>query len=312
MPSIATSSSPVRARSSKARAGLSLPSLPPFIAPQLCRPVAAAPNGPEWAHEIKLDGYRMHVRIDRGRVQLLTRTGLDWTDKYPAACEALRTIRADGLYIDGELCGVRPNGTTSFSMMQAATDGAGMPLVFFAFDLIYVHGEDISASPLIERKERLRTILAGASDGVRFSDHMIGDGELFRRHAAKLELEGVVSKRVDRPYAPGNRGLWVKTKCLNREEFVVVGWSDPEGGREALGSLLLGYYAPDGRLVYAGRVGSGMTDAELRKLQARLAPLATPRMSVDVPPPRTTRYGTRRELSAVHWIGRSSSSRSPT
>jgi ATP-dependent DNA ligase len=117
-----------------------------------------------------------------------------------------------------------------------------------------------------------------------------------------LKLEGIVSKRADAPYAPGNRGLWLKVKCLNREEFVVVGWTDPEGSRPWLGALLVAYYDPDGKLVYAGRAGTGIDHAELERLWRRLQPLATSDMPLDVPPPRDSRFGSPLVLSRVHWV----------
>ena len=128
----------------------------------------------------------------------------------------------------------------------------------------------------------------------------------------KLELEGIVSKRADAPYAPGNRGLWLKVKCLYREEFLVVGWTDPEGRRPWLGALLLAYYDPDGRLVYAGRVGTGINTAELERLWRRLQPLATDRMPLDVPPPRTSRFDLRWSSAACIGCGPSWSPRSST
>ena len=120
--------------------------------------------------------------------------------------------------------------------------------------------------------------------------------------ACELSLEGIISKRADAPYVPGNRGLWAKVKCLNREEFVVVGWTDPEGSRPRLGALLLAYYTPDGRLVYAGRAGAGINNAELERLWRRLQPLAASEMPLDVPPPRTSRFGSPLVLSRVHWV----------
>ena len=122
--------------------------LPQWIRPQLTELVDAAPDGPEWLHEIKFDGYRIHARLDRGAVRLLTRTGLDWTHKYPAIAAAVSSLRADQAYLDGELCGVGPDGTTSFSMIQNASDtGNAAGLVFFLFDLLYLDGEDVSTRP---------------------------------------------------------------------------------------------------------------------------------------------------------------------
>ena len=174
-------------------------------------------------------------------------------------------------------------------MIQMASDaGNAAGLVFFLFDLLYLDGRDLTAAPLIERKERLAGLLSQAGSPLHFSDHQIGVGPAFYEQACPLGVEGIVSKRA---YVPGNRGLWLKVKCLNREEFVVIGWTEPEGARPFLGALLLGYYDPDGRLTYAGRVGTGINQAELERLWRRLQPLTVSQMPLDVPPPRSTRFG---------------------
>jgi bifunctional non-homologous end joining protein LigD len=147
-------------------------------------------------------------------------------------------------------------GHTRMPRLRPSRRGNGEALVFFLFDLLHLDGEAVSAKPINERKERLRELLSNASSPLQFSDHQIGRGRAFYEQACGLRLEGIVSKRSDPPYAPGNRGLWLKVKCLNREEFVVVGWTDPEGTRPHLGALLLAYYDPDGRLIYAGRAGT--------------------------------------------------------
>src|ERR1700734_1993451 len=251
--------------------------LPSFVPPQLSQPVEKPPSGPQWLHEIKLDGFRMAARIERGHAQLLTRTGLDWSDKYPSVVAALAKVAAKAAYLDGELCGVGDDGLPSFSQTQAASDGQrGVRLVYYAFDLLHLDGRDIASLPLIERKARLEPLISG-TPGLQFNGHETGDGETVRQHACKLGFEGVVSKTIDAPYAPGNRGLWRKSKCLNRQEFVVVGWTDPEGSRPHLGALLLGYYTDDGRLIYAGRVGTGMPEKVLADLRRRLDLLAWPK-----------------------------------
>jgi DNA ligase D-like protein (predicted ligase) len=277
--------------------------LPQWIRPQLTQLVDTAPDGDQWLHEIKYDGYRMHARLDRGAVKLLTRTGLDWTHKYPAIAKAVAALDARQAYLDGELCGVGPDGTTSFNIVQLASDsGNAAALVFFLFDLLYLDGEDLRPRPLIDRKERLSALLANAAPCLHYSDHVIGQGPAFYDKAGAMHVEGIVSKRIDAPYTPGNRGLWRKVKCLNRAEFVVVGWTEPEGRRPYLGALLLGYYDPDGRLIYAGRVGTGIDNAELGRLWRRLQPLATGTMLLDVPPPRGSRFGSPLVLSRVHWV----------
>ena len=271
--------------------------LPEWIRPQLTQLVDAAPEGPDWLHEIKYDGYRMHARLDHGAVRLLTRTGLDWTHKYPSIAEAVAS------HLDGELCGVGPDGITSFSIVQLASDsGNAAALVFFLFDLLHLDGEDLRPRPLIERKQRLSALLANAPSSLHYSNHQLGHGRAFHAKACGMSLEGIVSKRADAAYAPGNRGLWLKVKCLHREELVVIGWTDPEGSRPFIGALLLGYYDPNERLVYAGRVGSGINTAELGRLWRRLQPLATDKMPLDLPPPRSTRFGSPLILSRVHWV----------
>src|SRR5271167_1828904 len=275
--------------------------LPEWIRPQLTQLVQQAPEGDQWLHEIKYDGFRMHARLDHGDVRLLTRNGLNWTAKYPQIAAAVSSLPgARQAYLDGELCGVRADGITSFSMIQMASDaGNAAGLVFFLFDLLYLDGEDLTARPLTARKARLAGLLSQAGTPLQYSDHQTGLGPAFYEKACPLGVEGIVSKRADAAYAPGNRGLWLKVKCLNREEFVVIGWTDPEGARPFLGALLLGYYDPDGRLTYAGRVGTGINQAELARLWRRLQLLATPKMPLDVPPPRSTRFGSPLVLSLV-------------
>jgi bifunctional non-homologous end joining protein LigD len=197
---------------------------PEWIRPQLTQLVDKAPDGADWLHEIKFDGYRMHARLDRGAVRLLTRTGLDWT--HPAIAAAVSSLGAREAYLDGELCGVGPDGITSFGMIQAASDsGNAAALVFFLFDLLHLDGEDVAARPLIERKVLLAALLANTSSPLHYCDHQAGHGRQFYEKACAMSLEGIVSKRADAAYAPGNRGLWVKVKCLHREELVVVGWT---------------------------------------------------------------------------------------
>src|SRR6201997_451555 len=266
--------------------------LPDWIPPQLTQLVDAAPDGDGWLHEIKYDGYRMHARLDRGAVKLLTRTRLDWTRKYPAMAKAVAALDARQAYLDGELCGVGPDGITMFNIVQLASDSVNAAaLVFFLFDLLYLDGEDLRPRPLIERKQRLSALLANAGPCLHYSDHVVGQGPAFYERACAMRVEGIVSKRIEAPYTPGNRGPWRKIKCLNRAEFVVVGWTEPEGRRPYLGALLLACYDPDGKLIYAGRAGTGMNDAELERLWRRLQPLAIDRMPLDAPPPRGSRFG---------------------
>jgi bifunctional non-homologous end joining protein LigD len=155
--------------------------------------------------------------------------------------------------------------------------------------------------PLVERKARLESLLNGAPDCLCYNDHQIGQGPAFHRMACEHGVEGTVAKRINGRYE-SDRRTWLKTKCLNREEFVVVGWSDPEGSRHRIGALLLGYYTPEGKLIYAGRAGTGMPVAELERLWQRLQPLMVNKMPLAEPPPRSTRFGSPLVLSRVHWV----------
>jgi ATP-dependent DNA ligase len=204
-------------------------------------------------------------------------------------------------YLDGELCDVDDAGLPSFARTQAAGDGErGVHVVYYAFDILHIAGRDVSNLPLVERKALLEPLVGGKL-GLQFNGHDAGDGELILKHAGKLGFEGVVSKTINAPYAPGNRGLWRKAKALNRQEFVVVGWSDPEGSRPHLGALLLGSTA-----TAAGSFMPAVSARECR-LSARgsAAPLGPPRpqdVTFIVPPPRARRFGSPLVLSRVHWV----------
>jgi bifunctional non-homologous end joining protein LigD len=202
----------------KAKSTASVAAPPPkWIKPQLTRLAEEAPAGRGWLHEIKYDGYRMHARIDGAKIQLLTRTGLDWSHRYNRTIETLRSLKVKSAYLDGELCALNADGVPVFSRLQAAMDeGRTDQLVFFAFDLLFLDGQSTVLLPLIERKERLHRLIRREIAGLRYSEHVLTDGPRFREHACKLGLEGVISKRADRPYAPGDRGIWVKSKRLNR------------------------------------------------------------------------------------------------
>lgn len=277
--------------------------LPKFLEPQLSQLVDRPPTGAGWVHELKYDGYRMAARLNGGKVQLLTRSGLDWTDKYPSIAKAFSKVAAKDAYIDGELCAVNRAGATSFASMQAATDGEGKAsLVYFAFDLLHAEGQDLRASPLKDRKTALKALLKKAPAVIKYSDHIEGNGEAFHAKACEAMAEGIMCKRLDAPYASGNRGVWVKVKCHQRAEFVVVGYSNPEGSRSHFGSLLLGYYNDAGKLLYAGRVGTGFSVKKLAEIHKELTAYETNKMPLDVPPPRKTRFGSPLILSQVHWL----------
>src|SRR5438270_13251260 len=163
---------------------------PAWIKPQLAALVKSAPDGPDWLNEIKLDGYRMHARLDAGRVQILTRRGNDWTDKYPAIAEAIPGLPAQSAYLDGELCGVLPDGRTAFNLIQNASDTGEGSLIFFLFDLLFLDGENLIALPLVDRKIRLEAFLVSAPESLRYNDHQIGHGPAFHRLACQLGSKG--------------------------------------------------------------------------------------------------------------------------
>ena len=197
---------------------------PTWVKPQLAKLVEKAPDGPDWYHEMKLDGYRMHARLDAGRVQILTRRGNDWTGKYPAIAKAIALLPAQNAYLDGELCGVLPDGRTVFNLIQNASDTGEGSLVFFLFDLLYLDGENLTALPLMDRKTRLASLLNGAPDSLRYNDHQIGHGPAFHRLACERGLERIVSKRTigrfepDRPHVAQDQMPQPRGICRRRME----------------------------------------------------------------------------------------------
>ena len=242
---------------------------------QLATLVDAPPEGDEWLHEQKFDGYRMLAAIEDGEIRLWSRRFKEWTREFPGIVRELARMPVQRALIDGEVAAVLPDGRTSFQALQNSLGGEAIGLVYFAFDLLAVDDEDLGSLPLEERKARLEKLVKpkrGAKPGVlRYSDHVIGKGARFFALACERGLEGIVSKRRDKPYIPGRNLAWQKTKCLLRQEFVVGGFTDPEGTREGIGSLLVGYY--EGRkLVYAGKVGTGYSHKLLRELRRMLEP----------------------------------------
>ncbi len=259
--------------------------MPEDIAPQLATLVPEAPEGEEWLHEIKFDGYRAICRIDKGKARFLTRKGLDWTDKLRPLDAAARQIPVNAALLDGEVVVLDAHGASDFQALQEAlSDGAGDRLVYFVFDLLHLDGTDLTGVPLERRKDLLKEIVAGRDGAIRYSDHFDGRGPEVRERACSFALEGVVSKRRDRPYRSGRSRDWIKTKCLSRQEFVIVGYTPPQGERKGLGALLLGYNDNGGRLTYAGKVGTGFSEKTLNELRARLEPTRIDKPAVAGPP----------------------------
>ena len=242
--------------------------------PQLATLVKAAPDGAEWLHEIKYDGYRIGARLRAGRVTLRSRNGRDWTGAFPEIARAAAELDAGDALLDGEVALVLPDGRTSFQALQNASGAAGVgrgSLAYFVFDLLRLDGTRLDRLPLEERKARLRALLGRrAKDArIRYAAHVIGRGGAFFERACRLGLEGIISKRRDAPYRPGRGGAWLKTKCARRQELVIGGFTDPEGARAGIGALLVGHY-DGGRLIFAGKVGTGFTRTSALALRARL------------------------------------------
>ena len=246
---------------------------PKEIRPQLATLVDEAPAGDGWLHEMKLDGYRILARVQKNAARLWTRTGQDWTERFPGTARELAALGAEDAWIDGELAVLMPDGTTSFAAMQNAGDlPAGARLVYYAFDLLHWNGRDLSGLPLEARKRALEAVLP-VGDALRYSQHVVGEGARFFAEACRMGLEGIVSKRRDAAYRAGRTRDWLKVKCVREQEVVIGGFTEPKGGREGIGALLVGVHDTSGALQYAGKVGTGFGAAVARDLRTRLAAL---------------------------------------
>ncbi|HEY8048728.1 MAG TPA: DNA ligase D, partial [Ramlibacter sp.] len=260
-------------------AGAKKAALPGECKPELATLVDETPaDAAHWTFEIKFDGYRMLARAERGRIKLVTRNGNDWTSKLGALKQALEAMGLPDGWYDGEIIMPGEKGAADFQALQGAFDGARTAdMVYYLFDLPYCAGYDLREVPLIERRAVLQRIVQRKPHpNVRFSAEFDAPPRQVLESACKLGLEGVIGKRRDSAYANRRSSDWIKLKCGLRQEFVIGGWTDPQGSRAGLGSLLLGVHDSDGRLQYAGNVGTGFSDETLRELRARLDQLAAP------------------------------------
>ena len=251
-----------------ARKGL----LPTFVEPCLASPCDKPPSGPQWIHEIKHDGYRIQARIDGRTIRLLTRKGLDWTERFAGVAEALAGLDLGSALIDGEVVVQDASGMSSLNNLQADLEaGRQDRLRYFAFDLLYCEGFDLTRAALIDRKTLLQQALAAlpADSPVCFTEHLTTDGPVVLEHAGRLGLEGIISKRADTPYRSGRGEHWLKAKCRAAQEFVIIGYTVSTAASRSIGALLIGYRA-DGALLYAGRVGTGWSTAQAHSLYATL------------------------------------------
>jgi bifunctional non-homologous end joining protein LigD len=264
--------------------------LPDFIAPQLCKSVERPPTGPGWAHEIKFDGYRVQLRIEDGRAVVRTRKGLDWTEKFAAIAEAAADL-PDAI-IDGEVVALDAAGQPDFAALQAAlSDGDSRDLIFFAFDLLAHQGEDLRDLPLRERKARLRAMMGDDEPRLRFVDHFETAGDAVLLSACKLELEGIISKRLDAPYRSGRGETWTKAKCRAGHDVVIGGYTTTGA---AFRSLIAGVMR-DGKLTHVGRIGTGFGRDKMAKLLPRLKALETDKSPFEG-------KGAPRKAANMHWV----------
>ena len=264
---------------------------PPFQQPQLATLVDEVPPGDRWLFEYKYDGYRLLIATGTGAATAWTRNGKDWSDKFRALVKAAAKLPA-GCLIDGEAVALDEKGKPSFQLLQSTLkDPRGANLAFFAFDLLIDRGEDIRRLPNIERKDRLKSLLAGVQPPILFGDHVLGRGEELFREICKAGGEGLIAKRADAPYRGDRSKNWLKVKCTQRQEFVIVGWSESDK-RRGFRSLLLASRDKKA-LTYVGKVGTGFSERLIEELMERMEPLAVDKAAVEVPRP---------ERKGAHWI----------
>lgn len=268
--------------------------MPDFIEPQLATLRRHAPTGDDWLHEIKFDGYRLQARIDKGKVALLTRSGLDWTERFgPAIAQALGALPVEQAILDGEVVVEGAGGASDFSALQAdLSAGRDERFRYVAFDLIYHDGRDLRGATLLERKQMLQSLLAASTDPLRYSEHFDEEGEMVLRHACRLSLEGVISKRVGARYKSGRGRDWIKSKCAERQEMVIGGFVPASTSDSAIGSLVLGVHE-DGKLRHVGRAGTGYTRAVAEDLFTRLSAIERKRSPFSGTLDATARRGVR-------------------
>lgn len=266
----------------------------------LCTLVDEAPEGDDWIHEKKYDGYRILAFLDDGKVTLQTRNAKDWTDRFEALAGELEGWKTRAV-IDGEVCALDSDGISSFQKLQGAMqEDSDAELVYFAFDLLWWGGQDLRGSELRHRKAALREIFdrchsAPSRGPVRFADHATGDGPERLAEACREGLEGIICKKARSTYRETRTRDWLKVKCARRQEFVIGGFTEPSGSRVGFGALLLGVYDDDGDFIYCGRVGTGFSDALLQDLRRKLDRLARKTPPFGNPPERG-------ETKEVTWV----------
>jgi bifunctional non-homologous end joining protein LigD len=263
-------SGPMNAKQIKDLPGARKVAMPEFVPPQLATLVDKPSPGDEWLHELKFDGYRLLCHLERGHVRFWTRNQNDWTAKFPELGKAVKALPVKSAILDGEVVALNPSGHASFQLLQQSIKNASSGLILNVFDLIYIEGFSLIRTPLRERKRVLEELLAPLGDrGVlRYSDHIEGNGAYFFKEACKMGIEGIVSKLADSMYESTRTRNWEKVKCIKRQEFVIAGYTLSEKGIP-FSSLILGFY-DKGKLIYAGRAGTGYTNAMRVELKKKL------------------------------------------
>jgi bifunctional non-homologous end joining protein LigD len=277
-----------------------------FIVPMMARLLAAPPPG-DWQYEIKFDGFRALAYKDGDAVEVLSRNNHDLAEKFPEVAETIPSLRAEEAIVDGEIVALDEDGRSSFQLLQAYALGQEKPpLCYYVFDLLSLDGKSVRDLPLEERRKKLEAILPRKQDVIRYSSSLGSDAPALLKKAAKLGLEGLIGKRAGSLYEAGKRtGTWIKLKLVKEQEFVIGGYTDPGGSRKHFGALLVGVHQK-GKLVYAGKVGTGFNEALLKELSRRFKPLATEVCPFsDLPERRQGRYGqsiTASQMKKCHWL----------
>jgi bifunctional non-homologous end joining protein LigD len=260
--------------------GVRKAAMPEFVFPQLATLVTKPPDGDEWFHELKFDGYRMICHLNRGKTLFWSRNQKDWSNKFPNVAKAMKKFPATTAIVDGEIVIVDKKGRSSFQMLQQSmrkSTEAGF--IFQIFDLIYLDGYNLMRSTLRDRKQLLEELFESIDQKgpLRFSEHIEGNGTQFFAQACKHDIEGVVSKLADSQYESTRNRNWQKAKCIKRQEFVIVGYTASKKGFPGFGSLVLGVYEK-GKLIYAGRVGTGFSINQRMELQKKLDQIGQEKM----------------------------------
>jgi bifunctional non-homologous end joining protein LigD len=292
----------------KTRHPVSKAKLPPpmFIEPMKARLVSEPPAHGDWIYEIKFDGYRAMAFKDGDAVRLFSRNEKDFGKKFPEIVDAISAIEADEAIVDGEIVALDKKGVSSFQLLQTIEIGERPPVYYYAFDLLQLERKDLRKLPLAKRKTRLEQILKKAPAGVRYSAPLGNDAAQLLKPAAKLGLEGLIGKRTDSVYEPGKRsGAWVKLKSRREQEFVIGGYTNPQGARTNFGALLVGFYEGK-KLKFCGQVGTGFNTKLLSSLHARLKALQRDDCPfLNLPELRGSRYSLRitaGEMKKCHWV----------